>query len=98
ASDGQTWSGALTLKTLTTVGSYAVTENPFPGYGATFSADCSGTIAVGQVKICSITNYDLPAYLRIYKVVVNDNGGTATADAFSGTITGVTAAGGQTWS
>jgi len=37
-----------------------VTEAPLPGYALkSMSADCSGTIALGQSKTCTITNEDL---------------------------------------
>src|SRR5207247_11308879 len=67
ASGGQTWTGASTTLTLTTVGSYSVAENPHPGYDATFSADCSGTIALGETKTCTITKDDKAAHLDINK-------------------------------
>jgi len=37
-------------------GTYAVTEDEDPMYSAYYSADCSGTIMVGQTKTCTITN------------------------------------------
>jgi hypothetical protein len=43
-------------KTLTTVGSYSVTESGPGGYDASFSPDCAGTIALGETKTCTITN------------------------------------------
>ena len=42
-------------------GSYSVTETAGPngvGYTGTFSPDCSGTIANGQTKTCTVTNDD----------------------------------------
>src|SRR5204863_321140 len=64
-----------------------------------FSTDCTGTIALGETKTCTVTNNDLPAHLVINKVVVNNSGGSLEAAAFSGTIGGaVVAAGGNTWS
>src|SRR5213079_1080716 len=68
------------------------------GYDATFSPECSGTIALGETRTCTVTINDRAAHLVINKVVVNDNGGSLTAAAFSGTIGGaVVAAGGNTW-
>src|SRR5207248_9311558 len=99
ATGGNTWSGASTDRTLTAIGSYSVAENPHPGYDATFSAECTGAIALGETKTCTVTNDDQPAHLVINKVVVNDNGGSLTAAAFSGTIGGTAvSAGGNTWS
>src|SRR5207249_4901646 len=97
AAGGNAWTGASTSLTLTAVGSYTVAENAHPGYTATFSTDCSGTIALGETRTCTITNDDQAAHLIINKTVVNDNGGSATAAAFSGSVSGVTAAGGATW-
>jgi hypothetical protein len=37
-------------------GSYAVTENAVAGYSAAYGTTCSGTIAVGQTKTCTVTN------------------------------------------
>ena len=39
-------------------GSYSVTEDAAPGYAASFSADCSGSLAPGQTKTCTVTNDD----------------------------------------
>jgi|GEM_PF-1121900 len=64
-------------------GSYNVTESGPSGYTASFSADCSGTIASGQTKTCTVTNDDQPAKLIVIKHVINDNGGTATAANFT---------------
>src|SRR5205814_962884 len=97
AAGGQAWTGTSTALTLTSVGSYSVAENVHPGYTATFSTDCTGTIGVGETKTCTVTNDDQAAHLVINKVVVNSNGGTLTPADFSGTVSGVTAAGGQTW-
>jgi len=97
ASGGNTWTGASTDRILTAIGNYSVAENAHPGYDAIFSVDCSGSIGLGETKICTVTNNDQPAYLVINKVVVNDHGGAATAADFSGTVNGVTAVGGQTW-
>src|SRR5213078_397677 len=98
ATGGNTWSGASTDRTLTAIGSYSVAENAHPGYDATFSTDCTGTIALGETKTFTITNDDQPSHLIITKVVVNNNGGTLTAATFSGTIGGVVVAtGGNTW-
>src|SRR5439155_14791788 len=82
---------------LTSVGSYNVTETADPEYDTTYSADCNGAIALNETKTCTVTNNDKAAHLIIIKNVVNDNGGTKAAGDFSGTITGVSAAGGNTW-
>jgi hypothetical protein len=45
--------------------SYSVTETGPGGYQATFSSGCSGTIAAGQTKTCTVTNDDnaLPKFV-----------------------------------
>jgi len=63
ASGGNSFAGseAGVTKTLTTVGAYSVTETSLAGYAQTLSSDCSGTIALGEHKTCTITNNDVPA-------------------------------------
>ena len=80
-----------------TPGSYSVTETGPAGYAASFSADCSGSIAAGQTKTCTITNNDRAAHLIVIKHVVNANGGKAKASQFTMKINGVTATGGNTF-
>jgi hypothetical protein len=70
-------------------GSYAVTETSLPGYAQSGSVDCSGTIAEGETKTCTITNNDIATsddiapQLIVNKVVINDNGGTNVISDFS---------------
>jgi len=78
-------------RTLTTVGAYAVSESSIPGYTQTSaSADCSGTIALGESKTCTIVNEDRPGTLVVVKHVVNNNGGTAAAGAWTMNVAGPT--------
>jgi len=60
---GNSFAGSETgvTKTLTTVGSYNVTEIAVSGYNQTTSTDCTGTIALGEHKTCTVTNNDVPA-------------------------------------
>ncbi|MCH7698848.1 MAG: hypothetical protein IH865_07920 [Chloroflexi bacterium] len=83
---GQSGSGVtVTLD----AGAYSVAESGGPsGYAASFSADCSGTIATGESKTCTITNNDIAPQLTIIKNVVNDHGGTALPGAWTMDITG----------
>ena len=71
-------------------GSYSVSESGPPGYAASSSADCSGWIAAGEHKTCTITNDDQPAHLQVIKSVVNDDGGTAQATDFTVSAAGPT--------
>jgi uncharacterized protein len=50
-------------------GSYSVGETGPSGYAASFSADCSGTIALHETKTCTVTNDDITPTLTVNKVV-----------------------------
>ncbi len=43
-----------------TPGAFSVTEDLSPSYNASYSAECSGTIAAGETKNCTITNTYIP--------------------------------------
>ncbi len=63
---------------------YNVAETPKGGFAAPSYSGCSGIVlSVGGSATCTITNSDLPATLIVKKIVINDDGGTATADDFS---------------
>jgi hypothetical protein len=74
-------------------GTYTVSETLASGYAATFSGDCDAsthqvTLAAGDDKTCTITNDDVPAgqppgQLTVIKRVINDEGGTLSARAFT---------------
>jgi hypothetical protein len=69
-------------------GSYSVSEGAIAGYDQTSAVGCSGTIANGETKTCTITNDDKAATLIVIKHVVNDNGGVKTAADFTMHVTG----------
>ena len=73
-------------------GSYSVSEIGPSGYTSSFSADCSGTIAAGETKTCTVTNDDVAApttgTLHVIKHVVNDSGGSASAANFTLSVSG----------
>ena len=106
ATGGNTFNGVEspgTDKTLTTVGAYTVTEGAVTGYAQTSaSADCSGTIALGETKTCTITNDDQTGTLIVHKVTNpadTTTQFTITASADSGQVVGTakqTIAGGET--
>jgi len=54
--------GAESPGTTVTVdpGDYTVTETGPSGYAASFSDDCTGTVAAGQTKTCTVTNNASP--------------------------------------
>ncbi|MBI3241091.1 MAG: DUF11 domain-containing protein [Chloroflexi bacterium] len=70
-------------------GDYSVGETGPSGYAMSLSADCTGTIAVGETKTCTVTNDDIQPTLIVVKHVINDNGGTAVAADFTMNVTGV---------
>jgi uncharacterized repeat protein (TIGR01451 family) len=69
-------------------GSYSVGEGTDPGYAASYSSDCTGSIALGETKTCTVTNDDIAPTLTLVKTVTNDNGGTELASAWTLTATG----------
>src|SRR6266581_4619536 len=69
-------------------GTYSVGESGPAGYLGSYSTDCSGSIAIGQTKTCTVTNNDKSAELTIIKHVVNNSGGTATAGQWTMDVTG----------
>lgn len=87
-------SGSGTGTTLTlSPGSYNVTEVASTGWNVTYSANCSGTIAAGETRTCTITNTAIPASptrgtLTVYTNVTNDNGGTSGPSNFQITVSG----------
>lgn len=62
------------------VGTYTVSETGSAGYTGVITGDCSAngsvSLALGDVKSCTITNSDTQPQLKVVKVVVNDNGGS----------------------
>jgi uncharacterized repeat protein (TIGR01451 family) len=71
-------------------GSYSVSESGPAGYAMSQSADCSGSIALGETKTCTVTNDDQAGTLVVIKHVVNDNGGQAAASAWTMDVAGPT--------
>jgi len=65
-------------------GAYSVSESGPSGYTSDGgSADCSGSIALGQTKTCTFVNDDQAAHLIVIKHVINDDEGTAVAADFT---------------
>lgn len=81
-------------------GAYTVSETNQSGYVGTFGGDCNAsgtvTLAVGEVKSCTLTNDDVSPGLTVVKQVVNDNGGTAQVSDFTLYVGTTTATSGQT--
>jgi hypothetical protein len=69
-------------------GNYSVDESPVTGYAKTLGASCTGSIAIGESKTCTITNDDIAPQLTVIKHVINNNGGTAVAADFTMKVTG----------
>jgi uncharacterized repeat protein (TIGR01451 family) len=69
-------------------GTYSVTEPAVAGYATSYD-NCSNVVVPnGGSATCTITNDDQAGRLIVKKVVVNDDGGTATADDFSFAVNG----------
>ncbi|MDD5415869.1 MAG: hypothetical protein PHE48_02575 [Candidatus Daviesbacteria bacterium] len=77
-------------KTLTSVGFYSVIETGLSGYAQSDSADCSGTIALGETKTCTITNDDIAPSLTLNKITNYTHGGTAPESSWTLTASGPT--------
>ena len=76
-------------------GAYSVDESGDPsGYTKSQSADCSGTIAAGETKTCTITNDDVAPTLKLVKEVINLDGGDAGPDDW--TLTAISTGGDAT--
>jgi uncharacterized repeat protein (TIGR01451 family) len=67
-------------------GSYAVGESNPTGYTGSFSSDCTGSIALGETKTCTVTNSDndVPSSILVTKSAtptsLPEPGGNATFD------------------
>lgn len=59
-------------------GAYAISQDPMHGYAEIASSGCSGVIAGGQIKFCTITNDDITTTLSVVASVTNNDGGTLT--------------------
>ncbi len=71
-------------------GSYSVDEDAVDGYAKTLGANCSGSIAIGEHKYCTITNDDQAPSLTLNKLVSNTHGGDAAESDWTLTATGPT--------
>ncbi len=76
---------------------YTATESGGPpGYSASSSPGCSGSLPPGGTATCTFTNNDQAASLTVTKHVINDNGGGASAANFTMTVSGTAVPGGTT--
>lgn len=69
-------------------GSYTVVENESTAYATTYE-NCNIQLKNGEEATCVISNDDLPAYLTLYKYVINDDGGQLGPLDFPLTVEGV---------
>ncbi|MEN9881150.1 MAG: hypothetical protein RLZZ308_333, partial [Candidatus Parcubacteria bacterium] len=74
-------------------GTHTASETNLSGYTAgAWGGDCttngSVTVALGQTKICTITNDDQAPNLTLIKQVINDDLGISTPNSFTLTATG----------
>jgi hypothetical protein len=73
-------------------GTFSVTETGPAGYAQTSAVGCSGPIALGESRTCTLVNDDVPTRLIVIKQVVNQHGGTAAPADFTMQVTGSGAA------
>lgn len=64
-------------------GTYTISETVHPGYTVSYSADCVGTMAIGQNKTCTIVNSDYAATVKVVVDVNNTAGGSKIASDFT---------------
>jgi hypothetical protein len=57
---------------------YSISEGAVPGYAASYSSLCSGSLSGGQVKNCTVTNNPVTTTLTVI-VNVNNNDGTGSS-------------------
>ena len=69
-------------------GAYTVTEPPVAAYSTTYANCVDMVVPNGALVTCTITNDDLPGTIIVRKIVVNDDGGTATVADFSFSVNG----------
>jgi uncharacterized repeat protein (TIGR01451 family) len=65
-------------------GSYIVSEDEIPGYTSSFSDDCSGSIALGESKTCTVTNTRDLGKIEVKKIIDEDGDITSTSDQTPG--------------
>jgi prealbumin domain-containing protein len=81
-----TFAGSESGTSLTiSAGGYSVAEGAHAGYTESQDAGCSGTIANGETKTCTVTNNDQTASLTVITVVI---GGPNSASDFTMAMTG----------
>ncbi len=94
--EGNVMSGTSpVLGTMLTADTFALAETGPGGYAASW--ECTGaaltgasvTVGANDVVVCTVTNNDVVPVLALTKVVVNDDGGTATAADFTLSATGL---------
>ena len=83
-------SEAGTTQTFSAGTTFTVSETGPGGYVQSMAGDCVGTIEVDVLKTCTVTNNDSMPSLTLTKIVVNNDGGTATASAWTLSASGPT--------
>jgi hypothetical protein len=90
-------SGAGGAESDVNAGTYTLSESAGPGGYTAGKFYCTNgvtvnagqiTLALNQSTVCTINNDDIAPILHLRKVVVNDNGGTATTASFTLTANG----------
>ncbi len=76
-------------------GRYTVTETPVNGYTTSYNGCTDVRVSNGETKICTITNNDIAPSIKLNKLVINNNGGTAGVNRFGLTIGSTSVRSGQ---
>lgn len=88
--------GSETGTTITLdAGEYSIDENGFTGYAKTLGENCSGIIAAGETKTCTITNNDIAPTITLTKNITNNTGDAGPND-FGINLSGNTVVSGST--
>lgn len=69
-------------------GTYTITEPAVSGYSTTYENCRNVVVENGGSATCTITNNDIAPTLKLVKLVTNNNGGTASASAWTLAATG----------
>ncbi|MCZ6582218.1 MAG: hypothetical protein O6761_03490, partial [Thaumarchaeota archaeon] len=75
------------VQVLLRAGSYDVSEYGPVGYTPSFSADCAGTIKLGEKRSCTVTNYDGQEFGASTVVITSTDTSTGSSDTTTGYTT-----------
>ena len=89
-----TTTDAVSREYMVAAGTYSVTEAALAGWMEVSNTCVDVVVGAGETKTCTITNHRLPR-LTVTKIIINDDGGTATTTDFALMIDGNSVASGS---